>query len=75
MGLSDLAEVMSTVGVWVGAWLRLYALGLCVCALAAAQRLTLLHAWAALLVPVAAGLVLGVAAGVLFWPLLVGFRA
>lgn len=70
MGLADLIEALPTVGAWLAVLLRLYALGLCVCALAAAQRLTLMRAWAALLVPVLAGLVLGLVALALLDPLL-----
>lgn len=71
MGLSDLAELVPRVGPWLSVLLRLYALCLCVVALAAAQRLPLVRAWAALLVPVVAGLMLG--AGLLalnlIWPM------
>lgn len=69
MGLSDLAELIPGVGAWLGVLLRLYALYLSVIALAAAQRLTLVRAWVALLIPVAAGLVLGAGLLALVWPL------
>jgi hypothetical protein len=48
--------------------LRAYALGLCALALASAQRLSLARAWATLLVPVLAGLLLGLVALALLGP-------
>lgn len=71
MGLSDLAELIPGLGAWLGVLLLLYArsLSVNVIALAAAQRITLVRAWAALLIPVAAGLVLGAGLLALFWPL------
>ena len=66
---SDLVETVPVVGSWLGVLLRLYALDVCVCALAAAQWLTLARAWTALLVLVLAGLLLGLVALVLLRPI------
>jgi len=68
MLVSDTVELIPGVGSIVGVGLRVYALGLCALALASAQRLSLGRAWAALLVPVACGLLLGLSALVFVWP-------
>ncbi len=69
---SDLVDLMPGVGSAVGALVRVYALVLCPLALASAHRLPLKHAWGALLLPVAGGLLLGVVALTLLWPHLQG---
>jgi len=68
MVVSDAIELIPGMGSIIGVGLRIYALGLCALALASAQRLSLGRAWAALLVPVACGLLLGLGALVLVWP-------
>jgi Yip1 domain len=68
MVVSDTIELIPGVGSIIGVGLRIYALGLCALALASAQRLSLGRAWAALLVPVACGLLLGLGALVFVWP-------
>ncbi len=65
---SDTVELIPGVGSIVGVAIRVYALGLCALALASAQRLSLGRAWAALLVPIACGLLLGLSALVFVWP-------
>jgi len=56
---SDVLELIPA-GVYIAPFLRLCALYLCAVALASAHRLSLGRAWAALLLPVALGLLLGV---------------
>lgn len=68
MMVSDTIELIPGVGSVIGIGLRVYALGLCALALASAQRLSLGRAWAALLLPVACGLLLGLSALVFVWP-------
>jgi hypothetical protein len=68
MLVSDTIELIPTVGPFVGPLIRLYALSLCVVALASGQRLSLRRAWAALLATVAFGLLLGLATLVFVWP-------
>lgn len=69
---SDIVELIPTVGPFVGPLIRLYALYLCALALASAQRLSISRAWAALLLPVAAGVLLGVVVLVTLGPHLSG---
>jgi hypothetical protein len=66
MAISAVAELFGTAGSVVGLLARLYALYLLVPALASAHRLPLVRALGALLVPVAAGLLLGLVVLVLF---------
>jgi hypothetical protein len=65
---SDVVELIPAVGPFAGPLIRLYALYLCVLALASAQRLSLGRAWAALLLLVACGLLLGLVTLVFVWP-------
>jgi hypothetical protein len=68
MALDVLLQLCGPAGSLVGLAARLYALYLCVPALASAQRLSLGRTLAALLLPVAFGLLLGVTVITALWP-------
>lgn len=71
MALSDLIEVapgVGSVGAWLAVLLRLYTLCLCAFALAAAEHLSLLRAWGALVVLILAGLLVGLVTFALLGP-------
>ncbi len=59
MLVSDTIELVPVIGPFAGPLIRLYALCLCGLALASGQHMVLGKSWVALLLPVAAGLLLG----------------